>query len=228
VKPIGALWEQIKEKCIRGRLQPSILFYERNYQSDENEFQFEMEIFKSNSSSNVTSNNSNLTSVNSNSNITSNNSNITSNNSNLTSVNSNTDSIGKLEVENDDMNIEKSMTSSLFESFILIPRSSDIDFPVLRTNWYYSKQKRILRCLPDYFLRVEPNNTENGVTKDTFYYQDIFEVVQTSPSSIIINFFSERTAQYLECDVELMELLLKQLIARALLKKHEFKITKNY
>jgi len=84
-----------------------------------------------------------------------------------------------------------------------------IDFQVIRTNWYYRRQIRILRFGATSYFRIDPSNNQ---VKEEFPYVNIAQVKIQSPTSFVIvflnNSFSEghSPSEYYEC-LQMQELL---------------------
>lgn len=82
----------------------------------------------------------------------------------------------------------------VFESKTVEKMEGDVEFKVIRTNWYWKHQERIIRFSKDKFYRF------NGETfREEFAYDNVKEVL-VDGNSIVINFINESNAQFIECE----------------------------
>ncbi|EKE38588.1 hypothetical protein ENUP19_0317G0062 [Entamoeba nuttalli] len=82
----------------------------------------------------------------------------------------------------------------VFETKEIKKLEGDIEFNVIRTNWYWKHQKRIIRFSKDKFYRF------NGDTfREEFNYDDISDVF-VNGKNIVINFNKNSYSQFIECD----------------------------
>ena len=70
----------------------------------------------------------------------------------------------------------------------------DVEFKVIRTNWCWKHQERIIRFSKEKFYRF------NGeIVREEFCYCDVKEVL-VDEKSIVINFKENSSSQFIECD----------------------------
>jgi glutaredoxin len=68
-----------------------------------------------------------------------------------------------------------------------------VDFPCIRTNWYWRHQKRVYRFTPKNWYRIDPTL----LVKDVFSYQDVKSIIETDQLNMIISFESRKEPQYI-------------------------------
>ncbi|KAL7717964.1 Uncharacterized protein QTN25_004664 [Entamoeba marina] len=71
----------------------------------------------------------------------------------------------------------------------------DVDFYVVRTNWYWRHQLRVIRCGKDCFWRLDTN----GYIKEVFHYEDISEIIQSDDQHVVLKFSVNSQPQFLQC-----------------------------
>ena len=81
----------------------------------------------------------------------------------------------------------------VFVSKTVEKEEGDIEFKVIRTNWCWKHQERIIRFSKEKFYRF------NGETfREEFSYDDVKEVI-VDGNAIVINFTSNSNSQFIEC-----------------------------
>ncbi|KAH3757205.1 hypothetical protein Pelo_11026 [Pelomyxa schiedti] len=65
----------------------------------------------------------------------------------------------------------------------------DVDFVVLRTNWYWRHQKRIFRLSLDNFFRLDPESFE---VRETFNYREVEQITISDERHVVIKFVGNR------------------------------------
>jgi hypothetical protein len=70
----------------------------------------------------------------------------------------------------------------------------DVDFPVMRTNWYWRHQKRVIRLSPTEMKRIDP---DTGIVKETLALCDITNV--TLNATHVVLQFKNHVAEFFEC-----------------------------
>lgn len=212
VKPLGKDWSSIQQKCLRGRLQPSVLFYEREGLSGSGAISL-MEPIRPTTPTN--------------------------NSAKRESASSSPKPAVKPE-ESKSQNAKSPETLIPFkashpvspipsplkeswetaeDSFVFVPSPEERDFLVTRTNWMYRRQNRIFRLSKECFTRLLPNGED---VQEKFSYQDIFEISITGEQDIVISFYSEREQQHLH--YEKIDDLVDAFVEKAKLQNHNFPV----
>ncbi|KAL7717211.1 Doublecortin domain-containing protein [Entamoeba marina] len=85
-----------------------------------------------------------------------------------------------------------SRSSSPLQTIPLL--DGDVEFNVIRTNWYWKHQERVIRFSKDKFYRF--NETE---LRESFNYEDVSNVY-VNGKNIVVNFSQKSYSQFLECE----------------------------
>ncbi|EMS17066.1 hypothetical protein KM1_137240 [Entamoeba histolytica HM-3:IMSS] len=80
------------------------------------------------------------------------------------------------------------------DEVVLEKQPDDIDYYVIRTNWYWRHQIRIMRFGKEHFYRLD----ETYHVKESFRYEDVKEIVQTDEEHLVIKFLRNSQPQYLQ------------------------------
>ncbi|EDR25736.1 hypothetical protein EDI_295090 [Entamoeba dispar SAW760] len=80
------------------------------------------------------------------------------------------------------------------DEIVLEKQPDDIDYYVIRTNWYWRHQIRIMRFGKEHFYRLD----ETYHVKESFRYEDVKEIVQTDEEHLVIKFLRNSQPQYLQ------------------------------
>jgi len=192
VKMVGTEWSDIQNRCTKGHLQPSVLFYECEQPvntsqvldklvQDLSHIKISTIIPKEVEPEELTPEDAKTLAVSMKDNNVNNNDN-----------------------NKDDNNVNKNTANPAAEqSFIFIPNASkleqeqDVDFVVTRTNWLYRRQVRIFRFSDDCFKRLLPST---GEEKNIFDYKDVLDITILDNNNIVINFYSGKESQYIQSD----------------------------
>jgi len=197
VKAVGSDWSLVQQRCLRGRLHPSVLFYEREEIID---FQFvdqsligsHVNLSKMNTPESPVDDQTSVIKI-----------------SRVRRPDIETQlQLSILEEEEKEKKVEppapvKEGSPSDESSFVFIGSDDDIDqtkeidFEVQRTNWLYRKQGRIFRFTKTCFMRVMP---QTGAVKEQFDYKDVLNISLLNSTNLIIKFRSEKPTQYLQSD----------------------------
>ncbi|ELP87635.1 hypothetical protein EIN_146390 [Entamoeba invadens IP1] len=76
-------------------------------------------------------------------------------------------------------------------------RDGDIDFYVMRTNWYGRHQIRIFRLTETKFYRLD----EACLVREVFEYENVDEIICVDDEHVVIKFKKDTTPQYIDCKV---------------------------
>jgi len=175
VKALGSHWPAVRDRCLRGRLQPSVVFYEREEPVPPKDSRMFGQSLHSPQS-------------------------ILERDFAHIKISK----IVHVDIESEikkSLKPQSKPTPTPEESFIFVspakPDQEEVDIMVTRTNWLYRRQTRRLRFKTTCFLRIVPGTAE---VKDTFEYKDVFDITITDPTSMIIRFYSGKEAQYIQSD----------------------------
>eukprot|EP01119_Soliformovum_irregulare_P008684 TRINITY_DN21784_c0_g1_i1.p1 TRINITY_DN21784_c0_g1~~TRINITY_DN21784_c0_g1_i1.p1 ORF type:complete len:543 (-),score=119.88 TRINITY_DN21784_c0_g1_i1:8-1636(-) len=205
VKPVATEWPSVRDRCLRGRLQPNIVFYERESDHISDIEQEEPDLFQSIME---------LTHVK-----------ISKFEPSDIEAEIQAEISAQIRGHLDQPTPSPPLPSSDEDTFVIISRDEDVDtlydvdFMVLRTNWLYRKQERRYRLSREHFLRIIPGLE---TVKESFNYTDVLDVTLTDPSNMIIRFYSGKEEQYLQ--TQEAALILKILQHRAALQGNAFTV----
>jgi len=97
-------------------------------------------------------------------------------------------------------------TQNQAESTVIIPKIPPVsllnspkmmqEFHVVRTNWYWKQQKRILRITSEYLYRLDPDTMEKRATHQL---KDINKIIVNS-NTITFHFQDGATSESYQCD----------------------------
>lgn len=105
--------------------------------------------------------------------------------------------VTKVDISADKSQIAVSTIMSGDTSFYFMNPSLDKpfdDFIAERTNWIYKRQTRLYRLAADKFFRMDPHTQD---LKDTFEYIDVCQIYITDNKNLILKFYSGKERQYL-------------------------------
>eukprot|EP01118_Nematostelium_gracile_P009984 TRINITY_DN3392_c0_g1_i2.p1 TRINITY_DN3392_c0_g1~~TRINITY_DN3392_c0_g1_i2.p1 ORF type:complete len:233 (-),score=47.01 TRINITY_DN3392_c0_g1_i2:2-700(-) len=177
VKALGGEWPVVRDRCLRGRLQPSVVFYEK----EETE-----SLVKDRPKTNLERDFSHIK---------------ISNTVHTDIENEIKQSLQQDQYQNQNQDQNQEPQKSPEESFVFISTTDqdkeNIDITVTRTNWLYRRQTRRLRFTPTGFLRMVPGTAE---VKDHFDYKDILEVTVVDKENLIVKFYSGKEPQYIQSE----------------------------
>jgi len=189
VKMVGTEWTDIQSRCVKGHLQPSVLFYECEQPVDTS--QVLDKLVQDLSHIKI---------------------------STVIPTEVEPEELTSEDVKELAVSVKSDITIP-DQSFIFIPNASkleqahDVDFVVTRTNWLYRRQVRVFRFSDDCFKRLIP---ATGEEKTIFDYKDVLDITIIDSNNIIINFYSGKESQYIQSDQikEIIDVLTKKSKAR--------------
>ena len=82
----------------------------------------------------------------------------------------------------------------VFETKTIEKLEDDVEFKVIRTNWCWKHQERIIRFSKEKFYRFN-----DDICREEFEYENVKDVF-VKDHSIVIHFKSNISSQFIECE----------------------------